>query len=135
MSIPMGKFKYTNEFEVKASLKMLYPYFSTPVGLKEWFADDVNVSPDKDYVFEWSGDKRPAKIVAKRTNHYIKFQFEPPKEGKRRDAAYVEFKMDYNEMTQSTFVSIVDYSDMDDVEELDDLWTHFFIELKTKVGA
>ena len=32
---------FTEDYEVHASIKMLYPYIQTASGLAEWFADDV----------------------------------------------------------------------------------------------
>ena len=37
------KQKYTLEFEIKSSPKILYNYLSTASGLEEWFADKVNI--------------------------------------------------------------------------------------------
>ncbi|MEH0156619.1 START-like domain-containing protein [Limibacter armeniacum] len=131
----MAKYKYTTEFEVNASVNMLYPYFSTATGLKEWFADDVNMESEKKFVFEWQGELKPARMVIKRTNQHVKFQFDPVNEADEHDLAYVEFKMDYNELTQSTFIKVIDYSEMDDEIELDEMWGQFFDDLKKQVGA
>jgi uncharacterized protein YndB with AHSA1/START domain len=35
----MGKNKFAYEYEIKASKKMLYPYFTSASGLEQWFAD------------------------------------------------------------------------------------------------
>jgi len=36
------KVKYELEFPIHASPSLLYQYISTPSGLSEWFADNVN---------------------------------------------------------------------------------------------
>lgn len=38
---------FTADFELHASVKMLYPYIQTASGLSEWFADDVRISPER----------------------------------------------------------------------------------------
>ncbi|GAA4842100.1 START-like domain-containing protein [Algivirga pacifica] len=132
----MPKYKYRQEFEVNASVKMLYPYFSTAKGLSEWIADEVRSTDQKDhFVFVWNGEERPARMVIKRKENHLKYAFAPTREGEDEEPSYVEFLMDFNEMTQTTFVKVIDYSDMDDEEELNDLWGQFFEELRTLVGA
>ena len=40
---PMSdKIKFELEFPIQASPQLLYQYISTPSGLSEWFADNVN---------------------------------------------------------------------------------------------
>ena len=53
------KVKFELEFPVKASPSMLYPFLSTPSGLAEWFADDINSRGDK-LTFIWDGEERSA---------------------------------------------------------------------------
>ncbi len=36
------KVRYEIEFPINSSPQLLYQYISTPSGLAEWFADDVN---------------------------------------------------------------------------------------------
>lgn len=36
------KVRYEIEFPINSSPQLLYQYISTPSGLSEWFADDVN---------------------------------------------------------------------------------------------
>ena len=36
------KIKYEIEFPIQASEKLLFQYISSPSGLSEWFADNVN---------------------------------------------------------------------------------------------
>ncbi len=129
----MGKTLYTGDFEINASTRMLYPYIYTASGLAQWFADDVNLDGDGNYIFEWEGDKHKAKLVAHRTNHYSKFEFYPA-EGDD-DPAYFELRLEMNELTQSVFIKVTDYSEIDDLEELHDLWTSLVESLKEIVGG
>ena len=128
----MSKYKYVGEYEIRASKKMLYPYLSTASGLAQWFADDVNIDEDKVFTIIWDGDENRARMVSHRTNSQVKFEFISDDED---DPNYVEFKVDMNELTQSVFIRVTDYSEMDDVQELEDLWESLMTNLREIVGG
>ena len=128
----MAKFKYITEYELNAAIKMVYPYLSTPVGLKEWFAEDVKVIDEKHLEIVWDDTNHHAEIVSWRTNSHIKYRFAPEEEGGKSSS--LEFKVEFSEMTQTTFLKIIDYSDMDDEEELEDLWDNLIESLKACLG-
>ena len=110
----MTKHKYVEEFEIKASKKMLYPYLDTPGGLAQWFADDVTVNEDKVYNFLWEGDDHKARVISHRTNHSIRFEFLPESPEDEEDPAFIEFKLDQNELTEAVFLRITDYTSEED---------------------
>ncbi|WP_420575277.1 START-like domain-containing protein [Ekhidna sp.] len=129
----MAKYKYVGEFEFNASKKMLYPYFSTASGLAQWFADDVNINnEDKVYTFIWDGDESRARLTSNRTNHHVRFDVID--EDDEDDNNFFEFKIDMNELTQTVYVRITDYSDMDE-EEASELWETLIHDLKEIVGG
>ena len=68
------KIKYELEIEVNSSTKVLYTMISTPSGLSEWFADDVNIKDDV-FTFFWDGSSEEAKLLSKRKGESIKFQW------------------------------------------------------------
>lgn len=127
----MSKFKFVGEYEVRASKKMLYPYLSTASGLAQWFADDVNINEDKVFTVIWDGEENKARMVSHRTNSQVKFEFISDDE----EPSYVEFKIDMNELTQSVFIRVTDYSDMDDEKELEELWESLMTNLREIVGG
>ena len=129
----MNKFKYTAEFEMRASPKMLFPYLNSASGLAEWFADDVNIDDRKFFHFIWDGVNHSAKLSSQRSNKYVKFDFVPA-DGEE-DNAFIEFKVDQSEMTQSTFLKVVDYSEMDDERDLVELWQNLVEKLREIVGG
>lgn len=131
----MGKVKYTAEFEVRASKRMLYPYIYTASGLSQWMADDVTVNEDGVFNFIWDEEDHKAKMVAHRLNSYVKFEFIPETEEDEEDPSYFELRLDVNELTESLFLRITDYSDMDDQEEWLDLWESLVATLKETVGG
>jgi uncharacterized protein YndB with AHSA1/START domain len=130
------KHKYVAEYEIRASAKMIYPYLNTASGLSQWFAEDVNIKNDeKVYHFIWEGENHFAKLTAQRTNAHVKFEFLPENAVDEKDPSYIEFKIDTNELTQSVYLKIIDYSDMEDEEELKDLWDNLIDALKEIVGG
>jgi len=131
----MAKYRYVTEFEIRTSVKMLYPYLSSAAGLQEWFADEVNVMGDKLLNIVWDGVSHPAKIISRRINHHIKYQFIKGNNEEEAEFQFLEFRLDYNEMTQSSFLKIIDYSDMDNEEDLSELWDGLIDTLKEKIGV
>lgn len=126
---------FTEDYEIHASAKMLYPYISTASGLSEWFADDVTINPEKIYTFEWDNEFHKAVVAAHRTNHFTRFEFLPEDEDDKNDPSYFEIRIELNELTQSTFLKVTDYSDFDDVAELRDLWDSLIDQLRKVVGG
>lgn len=127
----MSKYEYTGEYEFRASKKMLYPYLSSASGLSQWFADDVNINEDKVYTFIWDGEESKARMVSHHTNNQVKFEFISEDDKPN----YVEFKIDMNDLTQAVFIRVTDFSEMDDVEELHELWDNLMHNLKEIVGG
>ncbi|MBX2901618.1 MAG: ATPase [Cyclobacteriaceae bacterium] len=114
---------------------MLYPYIQTASGLAEWFADDVRISPEKVFTFIWDHEERKATMSAHRINHFVKFQYLPESPEDQDDPSYFELRLELNELTQTTFLRVVDYSDFDDQEELADLWEGLLENLRKVVGG
>ena len=131
----MPKQKFVSEFEINASKKMLYPYIYSPGGLSAWFADDVNINEDKVYNIIWDNEHHYARMVAHRTNSFVKFEFLPETERDEDDPSYLEFRLEVNELTESVFLKITDYSDNDDLEELQEIWEGMVNTLKETVGG
>ena len=126
---------FTTDFEVHASVKMLYPYIQTAGGLSEWFADNVNINPEKVFTFVWDQDARRAKMSSFRLNQFSRFEFLPDSDDDKSDPSWFELRLETNELTQTTFIKISDYSDFDDMEELQDLWEGLVENLKKVVGG
>ncbi len=136
-TISMAKKKlFTADYEIHASIKMLYPYIQTASGLGEWFAEDVAINNEnKTYKFIWDNEEHIAKLAAHRTNHFARFEFLPENEADEKDPSYFELRLEFNELTQSVYLKIQDYSDFDDLKELNDLWDSLIDNLRKTVGG
>ncbi len=126
---------FTADYELHASVKMLYPYIQSASGLSEWFADDVRISPEKVFTFVWDNESHKAVISAQRTNNFVRFEYLPESEADKKDPSYVELNLESNELTQRTFLKIYDYSDFNDMVELQELWDGLIGNLKKVVGG
>ena len=131
----MEKTKFITEFEVKASQKIIFPYLSTASGLSQWFADDVNINEDKVYSFLWDGEEHKARKINQQANISIHFEFLPETAADEADPNYIELKLNVNELTQSVFLHITDYSDFDDQEEQQAMWENMVHSLKERIGG
>jgi len=131
----MGRNKFIAEFPINASKKMLYPYIFTASGLSQWFADDVNVNEDHIFNFIWEDEDHKAKMVSHRTNSYVKFEWLPQTEEDEDDPLHFELRLEMNELTQSVYIRITDYTEVDDNDELNDQWEDLVESLKEVVGG
>ncbi|HMP99577.1 MAG TPA: START-like domain-containing protein [Cyclobacteriaceae bacterium] len=130
------KQKFVADYEIKASVKMLYPYIYSASGLAQWFADDVKVDNEKKlFTFYWENEAHLARLTAHRLNHFAKFEFLSDDAEEEVDPSYLELRLEQNELTQTVFLHIVDYSDFDDLAELKDLWNGLVDTLKSTVGG
>jgi len=127
---------FTADYEIHASTKMLYPYIQTAGGLSEWFADNVTINnSDKSFTFIWDHEEHRAKLTAFRTNHFVRFEFLPESKDDEKDPSYFELRLEFNDLTQSVYIKILDYSDFDDQRELHDLWDGLIESLRKTVGG
>ncbi|MBE9462885.1 START-like domain-containing protein [Dyadobacter subterraneus] len=130
----MEKFKFITEFELRSSPKVLFPYISTPSGLEQWFAEKVIVMPNQRFDFQWDGDSHIAKQTGLRINKGVKFEFENTSPDEL-DNNHLEMKLEVSELTQTTFLRVIDYSSNKDEAELISLWNGFMDNLKEIVGS
>ena len=64
------KVKYELEFPFQSSPQLLYQYISTPSGLSEWFADNVN-SRGEFFTFIWNDSEEKAKLASKKQENAL----------------------------------------------------------------
>lgn len=130
------KNKFVADYQINTSRKIIYPYLSTASGLSQWFADDVTINEDKVYNFVYDGEDHYARAVIMRNNHSVKFEFfEPTLEMEEEDRSYIEFRLDENELTQTLFLRVIDYSDAYNDEELESIWEGLIGALKEIIGG
>ena len=124
------KEKYELEFPIHASPKLLFQYLSTPSGLSEWYADNVN-SRGEIFTFIWDDSEEIAKMLTKKADEKIKFQWEED-EG---EDYYFELRIQVDEITKDVSLMVTDFADEDDVEEGKMLWDNQISDLKKVLGS
>lgn len=127
--IKTKKRRYELEYMLKTLPGILYPRLSNPSGLAEWFADEVEVKGDL-HTFDWSGHKEQAKLLAKKQDEYIRFQWIEDKDTE----CFFEFRIKIDPMTAELILVITDYCEERDMKEAATLWNHQIAELKHNLG-
>ena len=123
------KNKIEFEYTINSSPKILYNMLSTPGGLSEWFADDVNLKGDQ-YSFIWNGTEEIAELQGKKENKYVRFKWIEDED----DKAYFEFRINIDELTGDVALVITDFIDEGEEEETQELWESQITELKHVLG-
>jgi len=131
----MVKNKFIADYQVNTSKKVIFPYLSTASGLSEWFADDVTINEDKVFNFVYDGVDHFARVAAIRSNHGVKFEFFDPDMPEENNHSYVEFRLEENELTQTLFLKVIDYSDSYDDGEQEEIWEGLISNLKEIIGG
>ena len=126
----MEKQRIDLEFIIRTSKKLLFNRISTPSGLSEWFADNVNLRGDK-YIFIWDGAEEVAEVLAKKNNDYIRFKWEEDEE----EGTYFELKIHEDPITKEIALLVTDFCDEDEQEETELLWENQVSDLKQAIGS
>lgn len=128
----MTKISFELEFLLKTSPKVLENMLSTPSGLSEWFADDVNIKGDI-FTFFWDGSQEEARILTKKLNGKVKFQWLSDEED--GNDVYFEIRYEVDPMTKAVILKIIDFAEPDEIEEVQQLWEQQISDLKRVLGA
>jgi uncharacterized protein YndB with AHSA1/START domain len=123
------KTKYELEYTLNTSPVILYNRLSTPEGLSEWFADNVNLRRGK-YTFIWEGAQQDASVIQKKANKFIRFQWVEDRE----EDVYFEFRIHTHELTGDVALLITDFAEEDEKDDAIDLWDTQISELKHAIG-
>ena len=125
------RIKFEMEFPIKVSQKLLFQYISTPSGLSEWFADNVN-SRGEIFIFIWNDSEESAKLIKKINNEKIQFQWLDDEE----TDYYFELRIQFDEITKDVSLIVTDFAeDEEEVEESKLLWTNQISDLKKVLGS
>lgn len=124
------KVKYELEFPIQASPSLLYQYISTPSGLSEWFADNIN-SRGELYTFMWGESEEEAKLLTKKSGERIKMRWTDDED----TPCYFEMRIQVDEITKDVSLMITDFAEEDEIEESKMLWENMVADLKQVLGS
>lgn len=123
--------KYELEYNLNCSPKVLFSRLSTPEGLSEWFADDVNVKGDL-FSFYWNSTETKARLSAMKENKLVRFEWT---DSKIKETNYFEFRINIEELTGGLALIITDFAEADEKEDSIYLWDSQIQDLKRLLGS
>ena len=125
----MSKEKIEIEYIINISPSILFNRLSSPSGLSEWFADDVNLN-GKIFTFIWDGAEQEAEQVLRKENKMVRYHWldDDPE-------TYFEFRINVDELTGDTALVVVDFTEPDEKEDTIELWNQQIDALKHLLGA
>ena len=126
------KTRYELEIPITSSASFLWTYISTPSGLSEWFADNVN-SRGEFFTFIWDDSQEMARVSSKKSFEKIKFRWVD--EHSKDTDYYFEIRILEDEITKDVSLLIVDFAEEDEIEESQKLWENQVSELKHVIGS
>ena len=122
--------KYELEYTLNCSPKVLFSRLSTPEGLCEWFADNVNVEGDI-FTFFWNKVESRARLVAIKENKLVRFEWLDSEEP---STDYFEFRINIEELSGSLALIITDFAEHEEKDDAIFLWDSQITDLKRTLG-
>lgn len=122
--------KFEIEFVVHASPSLLFNYISTPSGLSEWYADNVNSRSEK-FIFIWDESEEEALLLKKKTDEFVRFKWMYSED----DDTYFEIRIVVDELTNDVSLFVIDFAEDDEVDEAKMLWENQIDDLKKIIGS
>jgi len=123
------KKKFTIEYEIKSSPRILFGFLNEPNGLTQWFADDVSVK-DQVYTFTWDDEQQKAKLLAVKENKLVRFRWIDD------DAQYYfEMEILQDELTNDVALAITDFAAEEAIGERKLIWNNQVEYLISVLGA
>ncbi|MDG1572767.1 START-like domain-containing protein [Robiginitalea sp. M366] len=123
------KVKFELEFVIQSSPQLLYQYLSTPSGLSEWFADNVNSRGER-FMFIWDGSEEVAVLLKRKSDEFVRFAWEY-----NEDDSYFEMRIIVDEITSDVSLFITDFAEEDELDEAKMLWENQVSDLKQILGS
>ena len=103
--------KFTLEFHMKVSPRLLYTLISTSEGLARWFADKVNVNNDI-YLFEWEGSQQTARLLESKEPEYVRFEWTDD----FHEGFILEMQITHEPVSGESALIVSDFSEENDIE-------------------
>jgi hypothetical protein len=123
------KKKFELEYTMNSLPGLLYSRLSTPGGLSEWFADDVNLRGNV-FTFYWDESEQKARVVQKKENRYIRFRWiDNP-----TDETYFEFRIKVDELTGDVALMVIDFTEDNEKKDTVGLWNTQIAKLRHVMG-
>ena len=125
----MQKIKVELEYIINTSPNILFTCLSTPSGLSEWFANDVNIKDDT-FTFFWDQSEESAKLMKSKKDS-IRFQWEDD----QGEDYYFQMAIKIDDLTKDVALLITDFAEDDEVDEVTLMWNNSISKLKQAIGG
>lgn len=127
----MKKEKFHIEFLMgNATLNSLWRMVAQAEGLSEWFADEVfSDDAEKVYSFSWSGNTNQAKVLSRKPQASIRYQWIDEDED-----CYFEFILHKLALSGDIALEITDFATPEEQGDTISLWESQIDELKRRLG-
>jgi uncharacterized protein YndB with AHSA1/START domain len=122
--------KFELEYNLNCSPKVLFSRLSTPEGLGEWFADQVNVEGDI-FKFYWNSSESNARLSALKENKMVRFEWLGME---NEESNYFEIRINLEELTNELALIIIDFAEAEEKEDAIYLWDSQINDLKRALG-
>jgi uncharacterized protein YndB with AHSA1/START domain len=122
--------KFELEYNLNCSPKVLFSRLSTPEGLGEWFADQVNVDGDL-FTFYWNSSESKARLSALKENKMVRFEWIGME---NEESNFFEFRINLEELTNELALIITDFAEAEEKEDSIYLWDSQINDLKRALG-
>ena len=122
--------KFELEYNLNCSPKVLFSRLSTPEGLGEWFADEVNVDGDI-FTFFWNNSESKARLSALKENKMVRFEWLGME---NEESNFFEFRINLEELTNELALMITDFAEAEEKEDSIYLWDSQINDLKRALG-
>ncbi len=126
------KQKFELEYVFKSSPTIVYRLISTPDGLSEWFADDVNIQDDL-YTFNWAGEEICARLLSSKSGEFMRWTWLEDDEEDLK--TFFELRIKVDPMTKMIVLLIADFAEEDELDEAKLLWETQIANLMRIIGA
>ena len=116
------------------SENIIWGLISTEGGLSKWMADNVRET-ETQIAFTWGEEWRDhvthvADIIQKERNHLLRLRWEDETDAD----AFLEFRMEKNDITNDYILHVTDFALFEDLESLRGLWEQNFEQLRRVSG-
>lgn len=125
-----GKIQIQLEYAINCSPKVLFNRLSTAAGLTEWFADDVRVKGNL-FTFIWGKTSQNAEKKIHRENKLVRYEWVEDD----LDESYFEFIINQDDLTNDVSLTIIDFTEEDEMTEVRSLWDAQIAKLKHLLGS
>ena len=123
------KEKLELEYTLNTSPKVIFSRLSTPSGLSEWFAEDVNQEGNF-WTFRWDSVEQMAEVINLKENKCIKYKWTDDEDPN----SFFEFRIHQDDITGDLALHVTDFAETAELEEARNLWDSQISCLKRAIG-